>query len=326
MELYFLDKKLNRLSAPIDRVRSVVWQMRFFEFGSFRAVFPNQESLNALARKAEYLCVVQDGILRCGRVESVSFTADGTVMEGRTAECLLGDRVLEERLSASGTVSQVVQAAVAENCRGLPLVIGEDSAAVEVSGVFSVQWENLASWVYRVLRPYGASYRVELDAERGTFVFRVVRPLGDCGAMFSSSYGNLVKGKYVRDSASLKNKVFIEGADGTVVWLDASNGAAKREVYRKAADLSADLFESSAQYNEALRIRAAEVLAAYDCGEEMLFTVPKGGCLSFGRDYRLGDFCYAADERSGTYAKMRIVGADEAWENGESRLTLTLRM
>ncbi len=326
MELYFLDKGLNRITQPIDTVISLIWRMRFFECGSFRAVFPLDVRLTAAAQKAEYLCAVRDGTIRCGRIETCEITADGIRLEGRLPECLLADHVIEGRFLRAGMVSAAVLRVVSENCRELPLAMGADSDVIERMGSFSADWDNLASWVYRVLRPYGASFRVELDPEMGVFLFRVVNPVRENGMVFSSSFGNIFDLAYCRKSSSLKNKVYIEGKDGKTIWMDVSNGMAKKELYRKADDLSWDMFETEAEYTEALMTRAKEVLAEYTSDTVVRYQASADEMLRFERDYHLGDFCYAADENMGIYAKVRIVGADEVWENGGRTLKLSLML
>ncbi len=326
MELYFLDKNLNRITPPIDRVISVRWQLRFFECGTFRAVFPSDRAILTAAREGEYLCSSHDGVLRCGRIENVAYTADRVEVSGRMSECLLADRVIEGRFLMAGYVHNVVMSAVSVNLRELPLELGEDSAELEGVGIFSVEWQNLSAWAHRVLKPYGATYTVTLDEERGAFVFRVVKGRSESGAVFSTSYGNILSLEYGKNVASRKNKVYIEGADGKVVWQDFSNGQAKREVYRKASDLRADLFETPSEYTNALLTRAREVLAEYKPSEELVCRVSDDGLLRFGRDYYPGDYCYVADEKTGIYAKARIAGANEEWENGERALTLSLTL
>ncbi len=326
MECYFLDKELCRITPPIDTVVSLRWNLRFYECGRFRAVLAADSGLAASVKKAEYLLSVQEGGVRCGRIDSVEIVGGKIKLEGRLPECLLSDHLIEGTFRQSGRVNDAVVRAVSENCRELPLIVGEDSAVIDGSGVFSVVWENLGAWVYRVLKPYGASCRVDFDSERSTFVFRVVNPERESRTVFSASFGNIWDAEYCRDSSSLKNKVSIEGKDGKMVCIDISNGAAKKEVYRKAEDLSLDLFETVSEYAEALVIRAKEVLSGYESGTVLRFKLSGKEELRFERDYQMGDFCYAADEETGRYAKARIVGADEVWENGGRTIRLSLML
>ena len=90
MELYFLDKDLNRLTFPIDWVKSLVWRMRFFECGTFRAVFPFDAKINLTAKEAEYLCSVYEGEIRCGRIDSVELTGEEVVVTGKCAHAFCG--------------------------------------------------------------------------------------------------------------------------------------------------------------------------------------------------------------------------------------------
>lgn len=326
-----MDKELNRIMTPIDSVISVSWQMRFFECGTFRAVFPLDGVILTAARNGEYLCCLNnaafaDGFLRCGRIEKVAVGEEWLEVSGRMVECLLADRVIERPFLMIGEIHDVVLSAVSENVRGLPLEVGEDSAEIEERGLFALEWQNLSVWARRVLKPYDASYTVTLDEERGVFVFRIVKGKSENGAVFSTSYGNVLSLDFGKSITTRKNKAYIEGADGIIVELDLSNGQPMREVYKKASDIRPDLFDTADEYRNALLTRAREVLAEYKSAEELVCRVSDDGLQRFGRDYYLGDSCYVADEKTGIYAKARIAGANEEWENGERALTLSLTL
>lgn len=323
MEFYFVDKDLNRLIAPLDGIVSLEWRLRFFEWGTFRAVFPRDCALYSVAMKASYFILVCDGEIRCGRIDEVRLSEKSLIVAGRTAESLLADRVIMNRFLMAGTVSNVIASAVLENCRALPIAVGDDSDAIHVMGIFSAEWENMAEWVYRVLRAHGASYRVDFEPERG-FVFRIVKPDNESHAVLSTSFGNITDVNVAHRMGEKKNKVYVQGGDGKILFLDHSNGEAKREIFRRADDLSADQFDTDAEYTEALRARAAEILVEYETAGKITCRVAADDPWRFGRDYRLGDICYAADEETGIRAKVRIVGADEIWENGERRIALSL--
>ncbi len=316
MEIYFLDKALMRMSSPFENVISAVWKLRFFECGTFRVVLPLTSGVLKAAVGAEYICAVAVGSVRCGRIEKVETGTDEIEISGRLPECLLSDRVIEYVFLMVGRADEAVLSAVSENSRDLPMVMGEDSDVIEDEGFFFGAWDNLSGWVYRALKPYNASLAVEFDPGRGVFVYRVVASGRDCGAVFSSSFGNIVKTEYRCNSASRKNKIYVQGDDGTVVELDASDGEAKQEIFCRAGDLELSMFETMSDYRAALMMRAKEELAKHQNDEQIVCTMAGGEYPVFGRDYRLGDLCGIVDEQTGIFRRGKVVGVDEGWENG----------
>lgn len=320
MELYFLDSKFGRMTAPVDSAVSVVWSMRFFECGTFRLIFPLDAGLLSTARGACYICTGADadGFARCGRIEYIGFTGNHQIeISGRMLESLLSDRVMTSPYSVSGGVSKAVCAAVSANLRGLPVEIAADSAVISDEVTLSWEWDVLSDWVYRVLKPFGASYTVSLDAERSAAVFRIVQPGETAAVVFSSSFENIAEVAYEFHSGEMKNVAYIEGWDGTVAEVDLSDGGEMRELYQKAGDIRPTQFSDTAMYREALKLRGRTALSQYPAEEYISCTADSSAEPVYGRDYTLGNMCYVEDAETGISVFTRVTEADEVWENGE---------
>lgn len=321
--LYLLDRNFQLLSAPLEGAISVVWSLRFFSCGTFRAVFPLTPALLAAAREAAYLMMGEDGeeAGHCGRIEYLGVDELLRLeIGGRLMESLLSDRVLQSPWTASGGLSECVTAAVKANLRGLPVEIGADSAVIEDSVTLSAAWDNLSSWIYRTLKPFGASYTLTLLPEKGKLLFRIVKPAEDAAVVFSSSFENIAEVTYALDSSERKNVAYVEGNDGTVETADLSGTEEKRELYEKAADLRPTDFPNLEAYREALRLRGRTVLSALGREETLSCEANAKAEPRYGRDYRVGDCCWVDDEKTGLSLFTRITEADEVWENGSRRV------
>lgn len=317
-EIFLLDDSFSLIFGPLDYFSSIVWSERYFEAGTFTLHFPRE-----MIRDFEGASYVTDGE-KCGRIEYLVTDDDGGCeVGGHLLEALLGDRIMMGKGSYSGTVTEAVNAAVEENLRGLGVVVG-GSVDISDNVTLPYEWDDLSAWLYFVLKPYGASYRITLDPETMTPVFAVVRGADRSSdaqtssqpAIFSASFGNIVSISLEQDSAEYKNVAYIEGSDGTVATFDASGGGEKREIYKKASDISPSKFQSTTEYEAALRIRGAETLAKYPRGLFVSAETDTDALPRYGTDYALGDICDVVDESFGLSYALRLTAVDTVYENG----------
>lgn len=318
MEIYLLDSTFSIIEGPIDSFTSVVWSERYYEAGTFTMHFP----MELIGRFSDAVYVT-DGE-KCGRIEYLMTGEDGGVeLGGHLLEILLADRCMMGKGKYSGTLTEAVEAAVSDNLRGLNIALGE-SVSLTDAAELSYEWDNLSQWVYSVLKPSGASYRITLDWDSMTPVFAVVKGSdrssdsaeGVQPAIFSASFGNIVSISMERDSSDFRNVAYVEGSDGTVVTVDQSGGAEKREYYRKASDIAPQKFESTSAYEEALRLRGMEALAKYPEGFYVSAETDSEALPRYGIDYALGDICDVVDEELGLSYALRLTQADTVYENG----------
>jgi len=324
MELYLLNSQFKLISAPVDRMVSVVWSMRFFECGSFRIIFPAERDLLTLLKSSLYVCTNAgaDGMARCGRIEYTGYYGNNYIeVSGRLLESLLCDRIINSPASFSGTVTSAVCSAVSQNLRGLPVEISAESDIIEDEVTLYGDWDVLSDWVYQNLKPFGASYMVLLDVIHEKAVFKIVRSVNDGYApVFSSSFENIAEVRYEASSRDMKNTAYVEGNDGVTAVLDLSGGGDVREIYCRAYDIKPSDFETQALYTEALKQRGRAVLAEHPAEEYISCAADTSVKPVYGEDYHIGDMCYVEDELTGISVYTRITELDEVWENGGIRV------
>lgn len=336
MDIYFLDERFEPVTGAVDVCSSIVWAERYFENGSFTLHFP-KELLPSVYDAVYVRTGVENGRVKCGRITYV-ITDDedeggGCEMGGSLLESLLDDRILSGKGCFTGTLTEAVTAAVEANLRSCGVIFG-DSAVMEEAVSLTYEWDTLSEWLYSVLRPFGASYRIELDPDRNVPVFRLVRGTDRSSgvgrevsenynpgqAVFSSSFGNITSIRFERDTAGMKNVVYAEGSDGTVVTVDRSGGRPKREMYRQVTDVKRADFADDASYTAALRMRGEEILANYTETYHISAETDAGVSYVYGTDYALGDICDVADDALGLAFGMRLTAVDDVTEFGTRTL------
>lgn len=336
MDLYFLDEQFAPITGAMDVFSSIVWSERYFENGSFTLYFP-KELLPAVYDAVYVRTGIENGRIKCGRIVYVlTDDEEGSgecELGGYLLESLFDDRVIAGKGCYAGTLTDAVHAAVADNLRDCGVTIG-DSEIIEDAVSLTYEWDTLSEWLYSVLRPFGASYRIELDPEKNVPVFRIVRGMDRSSgvgntvsenyntwqAVFSTSFGNIASIRFERDAAGLKNVVYVEGADGTVVTVDRSGDLPKREMYKQVSDVKPADFADIAAYTSALQMRGAEILANYPESVYVAAETDEGVSPQYGVDYALGDICDVADDALGLAFGMRLTAVDDVTENGTRTL------
>jgi len=322
MELYLLDESFNITDGPIDEALSAVWEERFSEPGAFRIVFPR--ALFERVSRAVYVSAVTDaGACLCGRVEYVTAREGGECeIGGRLLEALICDTVLRGGETYTGKLSDVLRTVLDANLAHTPVVTSEDFCTIEDEVTFETSWQNLADWLYAILKPYMASFSVKLI--HGVPNLSIIRGRdrssegadGSTRVLFSTSYGNIGGVEYERDGSEMKNFAYICGSDGLVVTVDKSGGVVRREIYKNASDIVKSHFASEEEYVAALKRRGEEVLAGYT-EAVCVFAECEDGCdLVYGADYSLGDLCDVADAELGLSFALRVTGAATVFEDG----------
>lgn len=325
MEIYFLDADFAVCGGPYDELRSVCFSEKYFSCGSFTLHMPRE-----LFREASEAVYVRTGFsesgVKCGRIEYVLADEDGGCeVGGIMLEGILGDRVLMGKGCISGTVTEAVIGAVSENLRGCGVTVGE-CAELDDEAVLTYEWDNLSDWLYSVLRPYGASYRITLDGGTNRPVFGIVRGTDrstpDEGgaynpwqAVFSTSFGNLLSAAYSRSTLEMKNVVYVEGPDGTVIRAGEDAGGL-REMHKRVTDVDPADFDTDEKYRAALLARGSEILAKHRAAVTVEAAADPEVDPEYGRDYSLGDICDVADAELELSFGVRLVAVDEVWESG----------
>ncbi|MCR4905700.1 MAG: siphovirus ReqiPepy6 Gp37-like family protein [Clostridiales bacterium] len=326
-ELFFLNEDFEPVEGPVEECSSAVWSERYFEPGSFTLKVPR--ALVKRVAGAKYVqSAEEDGGILCGRIDYLTADEAGEgEIGGRLLATLLEDRVIAEipQMAADADAAETVLAVAEANLRGLGITVDRtNSVTIGASASPAVLWDNLGAWCYAALRPFGAAPEVKLREVGGTLVpvLRIVRGLdrseegSAARAVFSKSFGNILSVSLERDGSRMKNAVYVEGVDGTVVLTDKSGSAGRRETYKKAADVSPADFASDAAYRAALARRGEEILASRQETLCVSAESDTGALPVYGTDYALGDVCDVADEELGVSFAVRLTGVDLVWEGG----------
>lgn len=326
MELYFLDENLSITDGPVDEVLSAVWEERFFDVGTFRLVFPR--SMFTRIGCAKYVSARgESGEWLCGRVEYVSANEDSECeVRGRLLEVLASDVIMRGGEVFTGKLSDVLRAVLEANLVHTPVVLAEDFCTIEDEVEFITSWKCLGDWMYATLKPYGASFCVKLIRGVPTLSIVAGRDRSSEGgeasprALFSTSYGNTCGVEYERDESEMKNFAYVCGSDGRIVSVDKSGGAPRREIIKKANEISPDRFDNDEEYVSSL-IRVGEE-ALSECTEAVCVFAEceSDSGLVYGVDYALGDICDVADAELGLSFALRVTGAATVYEDGEVKI------
>jgi len=330
VELYFLDKNFQTICAPVDQAVSAVWSLRYGECGNFSVHFPlslaDTEGIQllTLASSAVYLC----DSTHCGRIETTICKTGKLEVGGKLLECLLYDRVAVQKRQYTGTVDQVILAAIGDWAADIPLETDPLMPSIgSENTIFMAAGENLGKWIHKLLANYGASYTIELNS-LGQPVFSLIvgtdRSIdnadGTSPAIFNEAYGNIASLEMECYRQEMVNRVYVEGSDGTVVLVDISNGGPARETYKKAADISPTTYDSPEAYEDALREYGKYYLAMRGERRRFSCSVQWDASPVYGKDYRLGDVCEIQDEALSLQVAARLTAMDVVWEGGIQKL------
>ena len=331
MELIFLDRNFRPVSAPLDSCVSLIWSRRYFECGTFSAKFPADK----IKPYSGAVYVYNPDAGECARIDSLSVDeSEGATYSGRMLESLLCDRIIEGKASLSGSAEDIVREVVSANAidarpiEGLSL--GE-LCGLTNSVTFETDYDNLSEWIYGVLKPYGASYRMDFDLSSG-IVFSVVKGVNRCSdqtengrVLFSADFENISSLEFEYTDADMKNVAYVCGGDGTVVKAvdpDTTEDEIdqRRELFIRADDIKLENFPRRIDYERNLMLRGMAALRNYGT----VFSV-KGEALPFAAlryrsDYDIGDLCEVYIKSLGRRCRTRIVSVDEVWENGCKRV------
>ena len=320
MEVYLLDSSFNTLCI-IDKCITLEATKRFFSPGEFKMTLEGilpVDSAYALYEPVSKGCFVLERLEACGETVELS---------GRSLEALLEKRVLDGRGCYSGNAEKAVRLAFERNTSGdrsiSGMILGDEIGLVG-DGYFKTDYRSLSEFAYSTLRPFGATYRVELAGN--TPVFKVVTGKDRTRAqtryppaVFSESMGMVSDGQLKIDLAEHKNTAYVVGGDGRSITVSSGTSPLdRREMFINGRDISPDEFNSDEEYFDALRSRGIETLSKHSGG------IGYTGCsvygLRYGADYSLGDIC-DVDTVSGLSLSERITSVKYNFRSGSVTLS-----
>lgn len=304
----------------IDNATSIIWVKRYNEAGEFELYLPaTPERLELFTRDEIVLTRENDDIAMW--VENVSLQTDAEngdflTVSGRSAECLLGRRIVPKQTTFRDTAAEtIIRSLITQNVinpaqtnRKIDLItLGTAQGYTETINK-QVTGGNLLDVVSDICKEQ--SYGFKMSFVSSQFVFdlykgvdrsynQTERPF----VVFSPEYENLGNSEYSEDKTTLYNAVYVagegEGTNRVIVGVGNTAGLQRRETWIDARNESSDTdsgtltpteyaYMLAQQGNEEIKKATKTVNFG---GEILNFDVYK-----YGADYGLGDIVQIVNE------------------------------
>ncbi len=304
----------------IDNATSIIWVKRYNEAGEFELYLPaTPERLELFTRDEIVLTRENDDTAMW--VENVSLQTDAEngdflTVSGRSAECLLGRRIVPKQTTFRDTAAEtVIRSLITQNAinpdatnRKIDLISLDTAQGYTDIINKQVTGGNLLDVVSDICKEQ--SYGFKMSFVSGQFVFglykgvdrsynQTERPF----VVFSPEFENLGNSEYSEDKTTLYNAVYVagegEGTNRVIVGVGNTAGLRRRETWVDARNESSNTdsgtltpteyaYMLAQQGNEEIK-KATETV---NFGGEILnFDVYK-----YGVDYGLGDIVQIVNE------------------------------
>ena len=304
----------------IDNSTSIIWVKRYNEAGEFELYFPaTPERLELFTRDEVILTRENDDTAMW--VENVSLQTDAEngdflTVSGRSAECLLGRRIVPKQTTFRDTAAEtVIRSLITQNVidpaqsnRKIDLVtLGTAQGYTDIINK-QVTGGNLLDVVSDICKEQ--SYGFKMSFVNGRFVFdlykgvdRSYNQTDSPFVVFSPEFENLGNSEYSEDKTTLYNAVYVagegEGTDRVIVNVGNTAGLQRRETWVDARNESSNTDSGTltpTEYAYMLAQQAREEIKkstkTINFGGEILnFDVYK-----YGVDYNLGDIVQIVNE------------------------------
>jgi len=336
MELYIYNPTIE-LQGVIDGYTSLRWRRRFFEPGEFElhckasdenlAMLSENNIIHRLDRK-------EAGIIEGITIEDTDGSGEEITATGRMASCILGRRIITPTVNFNGTVEAAMRKIVSDNAitsRTIDkLVLGAEGGFTQTS-TFQVTWKTILTALEALGKAAPLGFRIRLDVPNKQWIFEVysgvdrsVTQTARPYVLFSDEFKNIDSPSYTLDNTGYANYAYVggegTGSARTIVTIDHTNGAARRELWVDAKDLQkGDL--SDADYKAQLTQRGLEKLAECTKAESFEAAAVNTANFEYLKDWDLGDI--VSFEKWNILLNQRITEAEEVYENGVETVTPT---
>ena len=326
MDLYILSPDINQLGI-IDGYSSLRWRRRFFEPGEFE--------LHCKASAENLALLRPDNIIhRLDRkeaaiIEGVSVEGEEITATGRMGSSMLDRRIITPTINFSGKVEDAMRKIVTENRPPSNLALGS-AAGLTPTATFQATGKGVLAVCTALARSAPLGFRCRLDVPDKQWVFEVYdgtdrsvtqhdRPY----VLFSDEFRNIVNPKYELNTTGYANYAYVagagEGSARTIVTVDQTGGAARREIWVDARDLQQAEGQSLDDYKAQLTQRGVEKLAEVARVENFSADAVDTANFAYLTDWDLGDI--VSFEKWGIRLDQRITEIEEVDEGGVMTIT-----
>lgn len=337
MDLYIYSADLTQLVAVVDTYRSLRWRRRYYEPGEIELHVPATAD-NLAAMQAGNIIHRPDrdeaAIIEGVNVAESDDYGDELTVTGRMGSALLDQRIVTPTINFSGTAESAMRKVVNDNAitvRPIPLLTLGTAAGYTHACSFQATGKVVLDVCEALGRASTLGFRLRLDVPNKAWVYEVYQGVDRSVAqsvrpyvLFSDDYGNLQKPEYTLDITGYKNYAYVagegEGSARTIVTVDQTGGALRRELWVDARDLQqGDL--SDADYKAQLTQRGREKLAAAVASESLTADAVDSANFAYLTDWDLGDII--SMEKWGIRLDERVTEVEEADEGGVLTVTPT---
>ena len=302
-----------QIASLIDYAISVIWIRRFQECGEFELYLPASAELFALFTEGLTFLTKEDETESAMKVESVQLTTDPEdgdrlIVSGRSAECILSQRIVFYTVDYSGYADDCVYQIITENAvnptRSPSPTMNGNRKIEELTigtGHFSdntiktqLSGENLLEAVQDICVSADFGFQVIFD---GTgFVFRLYQGNDRTQTViFSPEFENLGNTEYLYDMTTYYNLIQESGEYKEQryrvedIESDGIGGLYLREKHIDAESIETDDTTTVSDFIQILRQRAKQNRCQAKEKKEFSGEILNTDFYQFGRDYHLGD-------------------------------------
>lgn len=305
-------------TAIIDDATSIIWVRRFQNAGEFEIYIHATKELFALFMQEELLITRHDIPESAMIPEKVELTTDSEngnylIISGKSAESILGRRIIPRITTYSGTVEICIRYLVGVNLITMPDSNRRKIRLLEFSEAHGypetidkqVTGKNLLETISDICITYGYGFQLAFTGEK--FIFDVYKGIDrslhqseNQRVIFSPEFKNIGNTSYIYDKSTYYNSATIagegEGKDRKIhtVFRDTekAKGLSLREKWIDARNTSSNAEEgelSPEQYESIMRQQATEELERCKPTVEFSGEILNTGMYQLGVDYWLGD-------------------------------------
>ena len=228
--------------ALIDNACSIIWVRRYQTAGEFEVYVPATRELLNIVRQNELFITRENDLKNAMKIQKVELNTDPDegdflTIYGKSAACIIGQRIVRRLQNVSGTVQECVYKMILDECidplprKYLNLwrkmdVLTLQRTVLPTSTDFTMQYygQNLLKVIEDMCAVGDFGYKVEFTGEGFVFslyvgVDRTVSQLENQRVIFSEEFENLGECNYTYDNSGFCNAVMSTGqnSNGTKV-------------------------------------------------------------------------------------------------------------
>jgi len=320
MNLYVLDTNFSPIYI-IDAYESLIWTERYNECSDFELVIPIQDAPLEFFKLGNYL-VKSDStkimIIEDIPIEDTEEQGDRIILSGRSLESIFDRRIIWAQKIISDNVEAAIFSMLNENIvnptitsRKVDNIILQPSGDSTITAILiqsQYYGEELYKTVEDICKTYDLGFKMEVNASH-QLVFQLYRGVDRSSAqtenppvIFSPSFDNLIKSKYIESNKTYKNIGLVAGeGEGTarkVTTVGDTNlsGLDRRELFIEANISSNNGEITTTDYDIQLKARGNEALAEHNPIYTFEGEAEPNGIFKYGTDYSIGDIVQMTNE------------------------------